>query len=126
MPRTSVVATVAPDAVAPTLQAAAAAGKATFHVRRTDGSLRRMAYLPPGSQQRKLAEKIVAMRDKKPPVPMKDIAANLHVSIPTVRRMINNLELTQHIEKGDAQIAVVFANPEGIPEQRKGSPSERR
>lgn len=109
MPRTSVFATVEPDAVAKDLEAAAKAGRATFHVRRSDGTFRRMAYLPPGSSSRKQAEKIEKQRTAKPPVSMKDIAKAMHVSIPTVRRIINNLELSRHIEAGDMNYAVALA-----------------
>lgn len=106
MPRTSVFATVDPDAVAKDLEAAAKAGKATFHVRRGDGTFRRMAYLPPGSAARRQAEKIEKQRTDK--VSMKDIAKAMHVSIPTVRRIINNLELSRHIEAGDMNYAVAL------------------
>lgn len=104
MPRNSVFATVEPDAVAETLAAAAAAGKVTFHIRRSDGSLRRMAYYPPGSAQRRLAERIDKAREKG--VPMRDIAKKQHVSIPTVRRIINNLELSRAVEGGEMGYAL--------------------
>lgn len=104
MPRTHIFATVEADAVAQPLQQAAAAGKAIFHIRRSDGTLRRMSYLPPGSAHRRLAERIDRAREKG--VPMKDIALKQHVSIPTVRRIINNLELSRHIESGDMDYAV--------------------
>lgn len=107
MPRTSVFATVDPGIVAKDLEAAAKAGKATFHVRRSDGTFRRMAYLPPGSAARRTAEKVEKQRQDK--VSMKDIAKGMHVSIPTVRRIINNLELSRNIEKGDMSYAVALA-----------------
>lgn len=107
MPRTSVFATVDPEAVADGLVAAAKAGKATFHVRRSDGTFRRMAYLPPGSAARRTAEKVERQRNEK--VSMRDIAKAMHVSIPTVRRIINNLELSRHIERGDMNYAVALS-----------------
>lgn len=125
MPRTAVFATVEPDAVAKDLEAAAKAGKATFHVRRGDGSFRRMAYLPPGSPARRQAEQVEKKRvDKK--LTMKEIAKEMHVSIPTVRRILNNLELSRHVEAGDLSYAVALAPagtqqrpPEATPEPRQ-------
>lgn len=109
MPRSAILATVDPNTVAPSLQQAAAAGRAVFHIQRGDGSLRRMSYLPPGSAARRLAERIDKARAKK--VPMKDIAAKMHVSVPTVRRIINNLELSRHIEAGDMVTTVQLQEP---------------
>lgn len=118
MPRNSVYATVDTEAVAETLQAAAAAGKVTFHIRRGDGSLRRMSYLAPGSAARRLAERIDRAREKG--VPMKDIARKQHSSIPTIRRIINNLELSRHVEAGDMNYALELVDREQTPSfQRK-------
>lgn len=126
MPRTSVFATVDPEAVAADLAAAAKAGRATFHVRRSDGSFRRMAYLPPDSAARRTAERVEAKRKKIPPVSMKDIAKEMHVSIPTVRRILNNLELSRHIEAGDLSYAVALA-PAGTEQQPPDAvPAPRR
>lgn len=110
MPRSSVYATVENGSVAETLQQAAAAGKVTFHIRRSDGSLRRMAYLPPGSAARRVAERVDKARQSN--VPMKDIAAKLHVSVPTVRRIINNLELSRRVEAGDMSYALELVEKE--------------
>lgn len=111
MPRTNVIATVDPSAVASSLEAAAKQGKATFYVRRSDNTFRRMAYLPPNSSARRTAEKVEKQRLQSPPVSMKDIAKEMHVSIPTVRRILNNLELSRHVEAGDMTYAVAMANP---------------
>lgn len=123
MPRTSVYATVEPTAVAETLQAAAAAGRVVFHVRRSDGTLRRMSYYKPGSAERRVAERIMRARDKG--VPMKDIAAKQHISIPTVRRIINNLELSLHVEAGDWNYALELTDakqPASFQRQRTPTP----
>lgn len=124
MPRTSVFATVDPETVAGSLEAAARAGKATFHVRRSDGTFRRMAYLPPGSAARRTAEKVEAQRAKK--VPMKDIAKTMHVSIPTVRRILNNLELSRHVEAGDMNYAVALAEKGTEPQPVDTVPAPRK
>lgn len=124
MPRTSVYATVEPSAVAETLQAAAAAGRVIFHVRRENGTLRRMNYYKPGSAQRRLAERIEKAREKG--IPMKDIAARMHISIPTVRRIINNLELSKHVEAGDFNYALELAEPDrpaSFQRRREGQPA---
>lgn len=120
MPRASIYATVEPGAVAETLAAAAAAGKVTFHIRRGDGTLRRMSYLPPGSTARRLAERIEKMREKG--VSMKEIATKQHSSIPTIRRIINNLELSRHVESGDMNYALELVEREETPsfQRRRG------
>ena len=99
MPRTSVIATADTTISAENLQAAAAAGRVVFHTRRANGSLRRMAYLRPGTKERTEAEQVAASRTAG--VHMKAISASLHASVPTIRRMINNLELSRHVEAGD-------------------------
>lgn len=126
MPRTSVFATVAPEAVAADLAAAAKQGKATFHVRRSDGTFRRMAYLPPGSAARRTAEQVEKKRSQSPPVSMKDIAKGMHVSIPTVRRILNNLELSRHIEAGDLSYAVALAPAGTTQAPAEAVPAPRR
>lgn len=54
---------------------------------------------------------------------MKDIAAKQHVSIPTVRRIINNLELSRHVEAGDMDYAVelVDRSQQATFQRRRGS-----
>ena len=124
MPRTSVFATVEPGVVAKDLEAAAKAGKATFHVRRSDGTFRRMAYLPPGSPLRKQAEKVEHQHTVKK-MTMKEIAKGMHVSIPTVRRILNNLELSRDIESGEMSYAVALA-PQGTAQQPAATMPGRR
>lgn len=69
-----------------------------------------MAYLPPGSAARRVAERVDKARQSN--VPMKDIAAKLHVSVPTVRRIINNLELSRRVEAGDMSYALELVEKE--------------
>lgn len=97
-----ITATAVPSAT--TLQHLAASGEAVFHIRRDDASLRRMAYLVPGTKERKLAEDIEIMRADGQE--MKAIARKIHVSVPTVRRMINSLELSQAVEQGEFNYAL--------------------
>lgn len=105
--RTNIYATVESIAASKPLCEAAAAGEATFHVRRSDKSTRRMSYYPPDSPMRAAAERIVAMRAN---FSMRDISRKQHLSIPTVRRIINNLELSLHIEAGQP-LTTVILNP---------------
>jgi hypothetical protein len=65
-----------------------------------------MSYYPPGSPMRMAAEKIMKAHDAK--VPMREIAKRQHLSVPTVRRIINNLELSRQIESGEVPAVILL------------------
>jgi DNA-binding NarL/FixJ family response regulator len=106
MARTAILVEITATEVATgtTLQHLAASGDAVFHVRRSDASLRRIQYLAPGTKERKTAERIELLRAEGKG--MKAIARKLHVSVPTVRRIINSLELSVSVEAGEMNHAL--------------------
>lgn len=81
--------------------------EATYRKVRANGTARRIPLLAAGTEARTVAEGIVAARNEG--TTMKAIAADLHVSVPTVRRMINSLLLTQKHEAGQARSAALQA-----------------
>lgn len=78
------------------LVAEAAEGHVKFHTLRNNGTTRRIQFLAEGTADREVAEWVMAQRGEG--VTMKTIAAEMHVSVPTVRRMINALLLTWEVE----------------------------
>lgn len=104
-----IVATVVSDDVKPsTFLPAASEGKVKFHIERGNGTYRRLQFLAPGTAERAAAEAVVAKREQG--VTMKTIAAELHVSVPTVRRMITALLVTTSTEEqSQADFAAVLA-----------------
>lgn len=74
----------------------AAQGNVKFHTLRANGTTRRVQFLAEGTPEREVAEWVMAQRGEG--VTMKAIASEMHVSVPTVRRMINALLLTWEVE----------------------------
>jgi DNA-binding NarL/FixJ family response regulator len=96
---TTIVTTVQATTTVDTLVPEAAEGKVKFHTQRSNGTFRRVQFLAEGTKDREVAEWVAAQREEG--VTMKAIAAEMHVSVPTVRRMLNALLLTQEIEEAD-------------------------
>lgn len=97
----TIVTTITPDTTAETLVTEAAEGKVKFHRERSNGTFRRVQFL--SGEQREVAEWVVLQREEGKT--MKAIAAEMHVSVPTVRRLINSLLLTEEIEDLDTEEA---------------------
>ena len=96
---TAKTATKKPETTAPkTLKDAAAAGAVRLFRQRKNGTLRSLPYLAPGTDPRKEAEAVAARREEGETVGT--IAADLNLSVATVRRMITNLLLARAIEAG--------------------------
>lgn len=98
---TSLVITTAPTTTTATFLADAAEGKVTFHAERGNGTFRRVHFLAEGTTARETAEWVLAQRDAGRT--MRAIATEMHVSIPSVRRIINDLLLTHEVEAMDAE-----------------------
>lgn len=76
-------------------------GTAKIYKEREDGTTRRIHFLADGTKDREHAEWVVAQREEG--TSMKAIAADLHVSVSAVRRMINDLALTEELEEMEAE-----------------------
>lgn len=81
--------------------AEAAKGKISFHTERQDGTLRKVHFLAGGTKERETAEWVAEQREAG--ATMRKIANELHLSVPSVRRMINDLALTEEFEQMDAE-----------------------
>lgn len=102
----SIVTTVTTATTSETLVAEAATGTVQFHRERGNGTFRRVQFLAEGTTARDVAEWVMAQRTEGRT--MKAIAAEMHVSVPTVRRMINALTLTWEVEE-DAEDVLAAA-----------------
>lgn len=82
-----------------TLIEAVLAGTVRLVRQRKNGTLRSLPYLQPGSDQRKEAETVAALRAKGETI--NAISEELNRSVATVRRMVTNLEFANAIEAGE-------------------------
>ena len=89
----------AADAVVADPKAMLDAGLLVAYSERSNGTTRRLELCPVGSTRRDTAEWISERLDDG--VTLKTVAWELHVSVPTVRRFIMALELTEEIEAGE-------------------------
>lgn len=111
----TIVTTVQATTTVDTLLPEAAEGKVKFHRERGNGTFRRIQFLADGTEAREIAEWIQSEREEGKT--MKGIAAEMHVSVPTVRRMLNSLLLTQEMEDLDTdETAELLAGVEYVEE----------
>jgi len=99
---TGIVTTVSTTTTVDTLATEAAEGVVKFHTLRGNGTTRRIQFLAEGTPEREAAEWVMAQRSEG--VTMKTLAGQMHVSVPTVRRMINALLLTWEVEEDAAEV----------------------
>lgn len=93
--------TVSPSTTPDTFLSDAVTGKVLFHTERGNGTFRRVHFLADGTKEREIAEWVADQREQG--VTMRKIAAELHMSVPSVRRMINDLILTEEFEQMDTE-----------------------
>lgn len=75
------------------------AGLLVAYSERSNGTTRRLELCPVGSTRRDTAEWVSERLDEG--ATLRTVARELHVSVPTVRRFIMALELTEEIEAGE-------------------------
>lgn len=104
----------APETTTPaSLLADLAAGTALLHKERENGTYRRVHFLADESTAREHAEWIAAERELGRS--MKEIAVALHTSVSAVRRVINDLILTEEMEAMDeAELAEMLKGAEEV------------
>lgn len=95
-----IVFAVTEGVTADTFVQAAAEGRVRVYRARSNGTTRHIPFLPEGSDARAVAEWI---RDQKDSRTMKDLAAEMHESVPTVRRRLVALEVTEEVEGYDQE-----------------------
>lgn len=74
---------------------AAEQGKVKVYRERGNGTLRHIPFLAEGTAEREIAEWVREQREERT---MRDIAAEIHESVPSVRRRLNALEITEEVE----------------------------
>lgn len=90
------------------------AGHLAAYSERANGTTRHLELCPVGSTRRDTAEWISEQVDEGRS--LRAVAAELHVSLPTVRRALMSLELTEEIEAGDWDQVWAEANGFGYTE----------
>jgi hypothetical protein len=98
--------TFAPEVTATNFAMELVMGGVQVHTERSNGTFRKVHFLVEGTDERELAEYVLALREGndeegRAPQSMRTIANALHVSIPSVRRMLNDLALTHELEDMD-------------------------
>lgn len=86
---------------ATTLVADLTSGAAKIFKVRDNGTTRRVHFLADGTEGREHAEWVAAQREEGRS--MKAIATEINVSVSAVRRMLNDLALTEELEDMDAE-----------------------
>lgn len=84
-----------------TFQTALAEGKVRFYRVRENDTFRHIPYFAEGTKDREVGEWVLGQREEG--VTMKAIAAEMHVSVPSVRRLINAVILANEVEDYDAE-----------------------
>lgn len=79
-----------------------AAGAAKVYRVRENGTFRRVHFLAEGTVGREHAEWVAAQREEEGRS-MKDIAAEINMSIASVRRMLNDLAMTEELEESEEE-----------------------
>lgn len=90
-------------------RAEAAKGTVQFYRVRGNGTTRHIPFYAEGSEAREVAEQVSEWREEGKT--MQAIAADLHMSVPSVRRMLNSLLLSEEVDGYDEEeIAEILAD----------------
>lgn len=104
----TIATTVTQGTTVETFVESAANGTVKFYRVRDNGTFRHIPFLADGTQDREVAEWVADQRDQG--VTMKAIATEMHQSVPSVRRILNSLLLTEEVEGYDSdEIAEILA-----------------
>jgi hypothetical protein len=79
----------------------AAKGTVKFYRERGNGTTRHIAFLADGTTDREVAEWAADQREQG--VTMRTLSREMHLSVPTIRRMLNALLLTEEVEEYEAE-----------------------
>lgn len=103
---TSITATAKTAVTAETFVSAALSEQVKFHTVRGNGTTRRIRVLNEADLE--VAEWVMEQREDGRT--MKDIASEMAVSVPTLRRLINRYLLTQEVAEADTEEAAEWAD----------------
>lgn len=88
-------------------------GSVKFYTLRSNGTYRHIPFLADGTKDREVAEWVADQREQG--TTMKAIATEMHMSVPSVRRVLNSLLLTEEVEEYDTEeIAEILADNEAV------------
>ena len=88
-------------------------GSVKFYTLRSNGTYRHIPFLAEGSTEREVAEWVASQREEG--VTMKAISVEMHLSVPSVRRVLNSLLLTEEVEEYDTdEIAEILAEQAAV------------
>lgn len=108
MSKTALEIRVTPEVTVDNFAEALASGKVQLYTVRGNGTTRHIPFYAEGSKDREVAEYVMEQREDG--VSMKAIATELHLSVPSVRRMLNSLLLSEDVEEyGEEDIAEILA-----------------
>lgn len=83
-----------------------ASGKVKFYRVRSNGTTRHVPFFAEGSKEREEGEWVLEQREEGRT--MQDIASELHLSVPSVRRMINSALLADEVDEYDEEDIVAL------------------
>lgn len=112
---TSIMTVVTEDVTVENFPQAVAEGKVTFYSVRDNGSTRRIQYPIEGTKEREIADWVLDQRDEGRT--MRSIADEMHMSIPSVRRIINAVLLAQEVEEYEAEDIASLLDFDADPEE---------
>lgn len=98
---TAIAVSATTDTTAATLIADLTSGAAKIYKERDNGTFRRVHFLADGTEAREHAEWVAAQREEGRS--MKAIATEINLSVSAVRRMLNDLALTEELEGMEAE-----------------------
>lgn len=113
MYRQTLLITVADDTTTDNFTAQAAEGKISFHKERANGSTRRVHYLTGEAY----AEALWIADQREAGQTMRQLSDYLHISVPAIRRILNDLTMTDSLNEADAdELAEILAGAAEAPE----------
>lgn len=98
---TTIMTVIAEGTTVETFATALAEGKVRFYRVRENDTYRHVPYFAEGTKEREVGEWVLEQREEG--VTMKAIATEMHVSVPSVRRLINAVLLAQEVEEYDEE-----------------------
>lgn len=110
-----------------TFAEAVQAEEVKFHTVRANGTTRRIRVLQ--GEELEVAEWVMEQREEG--VTMKDIAKEMSVSVPTVRRLINRYLLTEEVAEADQDeaaewVEIAEASREALASAKEDQPAEEQ
>jgi len=115
MSKTALEIRVTPEVTVDNFAESLASGNVQLYTVRGNGTTRHIPFFAEGTEDREVAEQVAEWREDGRT--MKAIATELHLSVPSVRRMLNSLYLSEDVESYDEEdIAAILADAAEVAE----------